>query len=230
MEKEQLLDQYEATGEPAVFDMARALYEEAVAADPDNARARLEYGYLLESHGRNSIRAALSHYERAIDLDPAWASPRFELIYANAALRQTDDAIDLYQQRLEGAPDDPHEYRYLGHAYRAAHAYDLAGEVVDAGLKLFPDDPVLVELQGDVCAGTSRPAEALAHWERAHELDPENISPCYSRVFLLQHEHRLEEAADTWRYIIAWLKARDFTMQAEWPERELKRVLGQLAG
>jgi tetratricopeptide (TPR) repeat protein len=230
MEKEELLDQYEATGEPDVFDMARALYEEAVAADPDNARALLEYGYLLEWHGRNSIRAALSHYERAIELDPEWTSPRFQLIYANAALLQTEDSIDLYRRRLEDAPDDPHGYRYLGHAYRAAHAYEQAGEVVEAGLKLFPGDPVLVELQGDVCAGTGRPAEALEHWKRAHELDPENISPCYSTVFLLQREHRLEQAAETWRYIIAWLKARDFATQAEWPERELARVLDQLAG
>jgi tetratricopeptide (TPR) repeat protein len=224
MDKEELLDRYEATLDEDTYLEARLLYEAALAETADDARLLFEYGYLQECHGRNSLRAAISSYQRAIELDPEWAKPRLQLIFASAALLQTDTAIALYKRRLAAVPDDPREYRYLASAYLVAHEHEEAEKVVRAGLRIAPDDPVLIEQRGDVCAATGRPDQALADWRRAFTLDPENLSPRYSAAFLFEREHRLAEAAEEWRHIIRWLDQRGYAVQAEWPRRELARL------
>lgn len=153
---------------------------------------------------------------------------RHQLIAAYAALRQTQDAIDLYKQRLAAAPEDLAEYRCLAHAYLAAGEYEEAGRVVEAGLSVAPDVGLL-EHKGSVLAGQGRPEEALATWQRVFELDSERISARYSRVFLLERLGRLTDAAAEWEAIIAWLRERGYDVQAQWPERELARLRAEIA-
>jgi hypothetical protein len=69
---------------------------------------------------------------------------------------------------------------------------------------------------------------ALADWRVALELDPEDIGAAYSTAFLLEREGRLEEAVAAWRFIVDWTLARGLELEAEWPQRELERLYGQL--
>jgi tetratricopeptide (TPR) repeat protein len=69
MERHELLEPYESTGEEKYFLEAKPLYEEALAIAPQ-PQLPVEYGYLLECHGRYAIRRAVEQYERAIELDP----------------------------------------------------------------------------------------------------------------------------------------------------------------
>ncbi len=67
--------------------------ESAVEAE---ARLHLEYSYLQECHGGNSIRAAVGCCERAIELDPRLCKPHYQLIFARSALHESDRVLDLY--------------------------------------------------------------------------------------------------------------------------------------
>ena len=138
MDKAELLDRYEATLDEGTYLEARRLYEAALGETADDPRLLFEYGYLRECHGRNALRVAISKYERAIELDPEWAKPRMQLIWASAPLQRTDTAIALYQRRLAAAPDDPREYRYLAAAYLVAQEHEEAEKVVRAGLRIAP--------------------------------------------------------------------------------------------
>src|SRR5689334_4991884 len=71
MEPGELLDRYEDTGDPAFLEEAQPLFEDALAANPDDAWLRLRYGYLLECRARILLRDALAQYGRAAELDPA---------------------------------------------------------------------------------------------------------------------------------------------------------------
>jgi len=226
MEVNELLDRYEATGDETAFDEAKRTFESALGDAPD-PNLLAGYGYLLECHGRNSLRQAVTLYERAIELDPIADKPRYQLILARAALLETEQAIALYQERLAAAPDDVREYRFLASAYLAAHEYQGAAAAVDAGLALAPDDRTLIECRGSVRAATGDPEGALADWRRAVELDPEQIGPIYGSAFLLEREGRLDEAAQAWRSIVDWHVARNDELHAEWPKRELARVLAK---
>jgi tetratricopeptide (TPR) repeat protein len=229
MEKEELLERYEAYGDESVYADARGLYERSLTGGGD-PRTLTEFGYLQECHGRLSIRAAVDCYEQAIDADPQYDKPHWQLIHAMATLGQADQAVERYRQRLAADPADPRAHRFLAAAYLLARDYERAGQVIRAGLELAPDDPSLTEQQGDLSGATGHPDDALACWQRAYALDPGNLSPRYSAAFLLERQGRLAEAAGEWRFIIGWCEERGYSITADWPRRELERLEARLAG
>jgi tetratricopeptide (TPR) repeat protein len=222
-DKRLLLERYEALGEETDFLTAAPLYERAAAETSDPELLR-DYGYLLFSHARYELRRAVDQFKRAIELDPDNEKIHYHLISAMAALADTDHMTSLYRQRHAAAPDEPRESRLLACAYLTAREFDRGRDVIDAGLARDPDDPVLIAFRGEVKAATGDPDGALADWQRACELDQEDIGPLYSRAFLLEREERLEEAADAWRSIISWSDDRGYHPSVEWPKQELERV------
>ena len=223
MDKEQLRGRYEALGDERDFLAAKPLYERALAERPD-ARVLNDYGYLLECHGRRELRRAVELYEQAIELDPAFDKPHYQLISVRAALQEQGIAVSSYEQRLASSPDEVREHRFLATAYVAAHAYEQALRVAEAGLRLAPDDAALVALRGDARAGLGAAEAALGDWRQALELDEEDIGPLYSTAFLLEREGRLAEAADAWRAIVEWCESRGYDVEAVWPKEELERL------
>jgi tetratricopeptide (TPR) repeat protein len=224
VDREELLDRYEALGREEDFLEARRLYEEALKTSPEDARLRLRYGYLLECHARSQLRRAVAEYERAIELDPDDLKAHYQLIGAHAALLEPEIPIAIYERRLAGSPGDLGAHRLLASAYLAGHRYEGARRVIDSGLAMAPDDAALIERRAEVRAGTGDPDGALDDWRRALELDPENLSPLYSSAFLLEREGRLGEAADAWRHILRWSEEQGYSLHAEWPRRELERI------
>ena len=239
MDKDELLERYEALGRDDDFLAAKPLFEaeikrqeesEAGLHGPDGALLLRQYGYLLQCHGRITIRRAVEHYQRAIDLDPDDDKVRYQWIGAKASLFEPEDAIARYRERVAAAPGDVRELRFLAHAYLAANEFDAARAVIDAGLLVAPDDAGLIYDRGEVSAHRADPAGALADWRRAHELDPEDFAPVYSSAFLLEREGRLAEAAEAWRRIVNFAAERGWELTAAWPRQELQRVLALLEG
>lgn len=229
MNEHDLLERYEALGDERDFVAARPLFEQALADAPDSSRLRLDYGYLLECHGRNALRLAVDQYERAIDLDPDADKPRYQLNTAYAGLLEPERSVAYCRARLEASPDSIREHRFLANAYVLARDFGRAGAVIAKGLALEPDDQALIAERGEVKAATGDPDGALADWRLARELAPDDLGPLYSSAFLLEREGRLAEARDAWVEIIEWNEARGFTLQAEWPKRELQRLVEELS-
>jgi tetratricopeptide (TPR) repeat protein len=224
MDKQELLERYEALADESDFLAAKPLYERA-AADEPGARVLSDYGYLLYAHARRELREAVELYERAIELDPRLDKPHYQLIGARAALEEPELAVALYERRLAASPGELREHRFLAAAYLRAHAHEQALETVAAGLEVAPDDAALVELRAEAKAGLGDAEGALADWRRALELDSESISGLYMSALLLEREGRLAEAIDAWRSIIDWNKSRGYTLQTIWPTQELERLL-----
>ena len=237
VDKDELLERYEALGEDEDFLAAKPLFEAEIRQQeesdeglngPDGALLLRQYGYLLECHGRITIRRAIGQYERAIALDPDADKVRYQWIGAKASLSEQEDAIAVYEQRVAASPEDVRELRLLPDAYLAANDFDAARTVIDTGLAIAPDDVGLMYSRGEVSAHSGDPGGALADWRRAHELDPENFAPVYSSAFLLEREGRLAEAAEAWRHILDYATERGWDLTAVWPRQELQRVLGLL--
>src|SRR5579863_4015674 len=106
-----LLERYEAYGDDGVYIEARRLYQQALEAGRDDARLLTNFGYLQMCHGRFSIHAAVECYERAIEADPQYDKPHWQLIAALAELGQVDQAVARYRQRLAEAPAELRWYR-----------------------------------------------------------------------------------------------------------------------
>jgi len=231
MDKEELRERYEAFGDESVYAEAMRRYEDDLAGDPANADLLTSYGYLQECHGRRAVQAAAGCYERAIAADPQHDKPHWQLIGALSALGQTDQAVNRYQQLVAQAPGEPRGYRFLACACLHANDYEQAAQVIREGLAIAPDDPSLTELEGDLYAATSRPEDALACWQRAATLAPDDygISMHYSAADLLERQGRPAEAAQEWRFIIDWCERNGDDIAADWPRRELHRLETHLA-
>jgi tetratricopeptide (TPR) repeat protein len=223
LDKDELVERYEALGEEDDFLAAKRLFEQDLT-EQSGALDRRQYGYLLECHGRYTIRRAVEQYERATALDPEADQVRYQWMIAKAALGEPGDAIARYRERAAASPGDVRELRFLSGAYLLARDFGAAREVVDAGLELAPDDWKLTYDRGEVKAARGDPAGALTDWRRAHELNPEDFSPVYASAFLLEREGRLAEAAESWRHILEYSEARGWELTAAWPRRELQRL------
>jgi len=234
MDKDELLERYEAIGEESDFLAAKPLFERALRdqdhrGQPDPLLLR-QYGYLLECHGRRTIRRAVEQYERAIALDPDADKVQYQWIGAKASLGEQAHTIARYRERVAASPGSVRELRFLASACLSARDIDAAAEVIDAGLTLAPDDWGLTADRGEVRAARGDPDGALADWRRAHELDPDDLSTTYSRAFLLEREGRLAEAAEAWRYILEFNTTRGWELTAIWPRQELQRLRALIAG
>ena len=233
MDKDELLERYEAIGEESDYLAARPLFERDLRdqerrGQPDPLLLR-QYGYLLECHGRLTIRRAVEQYERAIALDPDADKVQYQWIGAKASLGEQEDVVAAYRKRADASPGSVRELRFLARAYLSARDVDAAAEVIDAGFALAPGDWGLTADRGEVRAARGDPDGALADWRRAHELDPEDLSTIYSSAFLLEREGRLAEAAEAWRYILEFNTTRGWELTAIWPRQELQRLRTLLA-
>jgi tetratricopeptide (TPR) repeat protein len=220
---DELLERYELLGKERDYLAAKSLYERAASLTGD-ARLLNSYGYLLECHAQRELRQAATLYERAIELDPGYDKPHYQLISARAGLREPERAIAMYEQRLADSPTALREHRFLAQAYLIAHDYTRALAVVEAGLRLAADDAALLATRGEARAGLGDVEGALADWRLALELEPEDIGALYSSAFLLEREGRLEESAAAWQAIIDWSEARGLTLETVWPKQELERL------
>jgi tetratricopeptide (TPR) repeat protein len=103
-EAQELLERHEALGAESDFLAARRSYERALG-DAADARLRLDYGYLLFCHGRHELRRAIEQYVQAIELDPAYDKPHFQLIAAYAGLGEPELAVAMYERRARVRED-----------------------------------------------------------------------------------------------------------------------------
>ena len=238
MDKDELLERYEALGEDGDFLAAKPLFEAEIRLreqrnpglhGPEDALLLRQYGYLLQCHGRITIRQAIEQYERSIDLDPGAAYVRYQWIGAKASLGEVGN---------RGRPASRAGCRRAGRGFAScgccrtrispAYDHDARAGVIAAGLELAPGDAGLTEERGELKARQGDPDGALADWRGAHELDPENFAPFYSSAFLLEREGRLAEAAQAWRQIVDYATGQGWELTAIWPRQELQRVLGLL--
>jgi tetratricopeptide (TPR) repeat protein len=223
---EELRERYEATADERYYELARPLYEQALADSPGDARLLIDWGFMRECHGRSALRAAADCFRRAIEADPSLDKAHYQLISSLRALGDLDTVIPRYEQMVASAPADPRGRRLLSMAYLGTGDYENAAAAIDAGLRIAPDDTLLTELRGDLYAATGRPEDALASWRRAFALatDDDGISMRFSSAFLLERLGRIAEAAGEWRFIVDWMTAHGDTIHIDWPRRELRRL------
>jgi TolB-like protein/DNA-binding winged helix-turn-helix (wHTH) protein/tetratricopeptide (TPR) repeat protein len=127
---------------------------------PNNATARLWYGWLLESLGRFS--AALAERERAVSADPLSLQNNSSL-GANLRLIGRDrDAVARFKLTLELDPHFPAAHSGLGWTYLDMGRLQEGSAALEEAARLSNGDIRAIAAQGHALGVAGKPAEARA--------------------------------------------------------------------
>jgi TolB-like protein/Tfp pilus assembly protein PilF/tRNA A-37 threonylcarbamoyl transferase component Bud32 len=153
--------------------------------------------YFHRSSLVNDLKMATRLYEKAIELDPAFALAyaRLSEVHANMYWYHHDhseERLALATQAVEKAfqlnPELPEVHLALGHYYYHGHLdYDRALEQFDIALKSQPNNGDLLSFIGFVQRRQGKFEQALTHIKKASDLDP--LSP--ERAFELADTYML---------------------------------------
>lgn len=190
------------------FNEAIALFEKALALDPQFAMAYARIGYMYAERMGQGEKAR-PYLTRALQLDaqaPGRLNERDKLyIAAWSAVADLDPvrAIAAYRALLNLYPLEIEAYRRLGWALGRQYKYEEALQVTRQGLVADPEDKDLYNLLGDVCMRLGRHAEAQAAFERYTQLTPTDPNAWDSLGLFHQSLGQHEQAINAYQRALA---------------------------
>lgn len=158
-------------------------YEEAVAADPDLARAYARWGQLLVLRYR--VDEALIRTERAVTLAPedvgALAAHAQALVWA----QRFPEAIRYAEEAIAAEPEEGMGYAFLAEAYIDTGQYEAALSTAQEAVALDPDEVWTWYILGYVNENLADYEAALAAYQEAIRVTPlSNIYNSIGRIYL----------------------------------------------
>lgn len=147
-----------------------ALFTQALAVNPTSTVALNGLGNVESKRG--DWTAALALYHRAVAADPTNASSWLNAGRAELALGRPLPAIKCFERALEFRPDYDKARLPFAAALAAAGRTDDAAAQIEALLARRPDDALAWENLGRIRAFQNRRPEAIAHFQRALEINP----------------------------------------------------------
>ena len=148
-----------------------ALFTQALAVNPTSTVALNGLGNVDSRRG--DWPTALVLYRRAVAADPTNASSWLNVGRAELALGHPLPAIEGFERALQFRPDYDKARLPFAAALVAAQRVDDAAVQIEALLARQPDDALAWENLGRIRAFQNRAPEAIAHFERALELNPQ---------------------------------------------------------
>ena len=175
------------------------LYRTTIDRNPDCWMAHYNLGLALADRGQ--LDEAIDHYKKAMEIQPDYAEAHYNLGIALASRGQLDEAIAHYKKAIEIQPDiaqavEAHDN--LGALWRAAARSTRPLPTTRRRLKSSPTTwrltTTLVAL-----AGRGQIDEAIAHYKKAIEIQPDDVKAHNNLGALLADRGQTDEAIAHYR-------------------------------
>ena len=121
----------------AMYADLETLWRTTIAENPGSWVAHNNLGNTLFRHRK--IAEAMSHFQRAIELEPNLAEAHTSLGVALASEGRIDEAIAQFKQAIRAAPDYAEAYYDLGLALNRTGETDQANHLFREAIRLKPD-------------------------------------------------------------------------------------------
>ncbi|MBL8546691.1 MAG: tetratricopeptide repeat protein [Hyphomonadaceae bacterium] len=163
-----LADMYRSAGR---FAESEALYDELIAAQPNDWRPYFSRGAARERLGR--WPEAEADFQRALELSPDQPDVLNYLGYSWVDRgERLQEGLRMIRRAAEIRPMSGAIIDSLGWAYFRLGDYAQAVDWLEAAVRLEPADPTLTDHLGDAYWRVGRRIEARFQWQRAMTLDP----------------------------------------------------------
>lgn len=188
-----LAQAYEATGQ--LPDETRRLYERALAAQPDGADIRVNYGRFLETQGM--LSEAGRQYALAAGENPWLAQAHYNLGTARLQEGQFAEAERALRASLELEPDYVPALGNLGLLHASAGETEAARALFERAVAAAPESATALSNLGTYHLEAGNLPQAIHFLERAIAVDPAFVE---SLVKLALAHYRAEEFDVARRY------------------------------
>jgi len=175
------------------------LWGGTVAEQPDNPRARMNFGTALSALGK--LEEAREQFASAVALSPNYAEAHYSLAGVLLQLNRPAETQMEAEQAVRLKPDFAEAHYVLGTALLQQRQLEPALAQYEAALRLKPNFPDAEHTLAGTLAMAGRTAEAMGHYEAALRLQPRNALLYQEMGNLLARSGRLEEAVA--RYVTA---------------------------
>lgn len=176
------------------------LFRHALAVTKNNVVARYNLGVALDKRGRND--EAISQYQEAIRLNPAYAEARSNLGTVFYKQGQTDKAIGQYQEAIRLDPDCVDAHNNLGTILYEQGKTDEAITQYQEAIRLKPDYIDAHYNLGLALNKQGRLDEAIGQFQETVRLNPNYIEPHFDLGNTLAQTGRLDEAISQFQEVI----------------------------
>lgn len=122
---------------------------------------------------REEYEQALSHYQRATELDPDSSESWYNLGHTQKVLSQMEDALASLERAIELDPENESAYAELAAVYTDEGDLEKARETLEEGLDQIGDSAMLLATLSLVLFQSGEINEAREVLEEAEEIDPE---------------------------------------------------------
>lgn len=155
-----------------------------------------------------------------------------------AAQEKLSEAIAAFRKASELNPKDEQNYVDLASLCLEHQSFDVAREVVNAGIANIPDSAALFTLRGAIAAQTSDVEQSAADFERARRLEPNSSYGDVGLSLLLRQGDQIDQATALIRkrlghnpgdarlnFLLAELLAQGAGAQSNARKAEIERLL-----
>ncbi|SDX15021.1 Flp pilus assembly protein TadD, contains TPR repeats [Ruegeria halocynthiae] len=207
-------------------DAAAEVLQNLAAQSPDLPGVHVALADLRRQ--QEDYAAAVTSYDKAIDLTEAGAGSNWFLHYARGIsherLKNWDQAEADFRRALELNPDQPQVLNYLGYSLvERQEKLDEALNMIERAASARPDSGYIVDSLGWVLFRLGRYDEAVEHMERAVELMPvdpvvnDHLGDVYWAV------GRAREAEFQWKRALSFIDPEDVDGEAD-PDRIRRKI------
>jgi tetratricopeptide (TPR) repeat protein len=123
---------------------ALAKWQQALAMEPDDARANNSTGIALAVVGKPE--EAISHLQKAVQANPNFAEAYFNLGFALMNAKHLDEAIDAWLNAVRIRPQFAEAHQNLGYAFYVQQKYSDSLDHLHSALEAEPDDVFALNL------------------------------------------------------------------------------------
>lgn len=196
----EMIDEGNALEEQGRIAEAMALYDAAVQADPQCARAHLNRGNILLADAH--IEQARSAYELAIVCDPEYAAAYFNLGNLNYRARHFERALDNYQVATSLKPDFADAFVAKANALESVGRSAEAIEDYEHALAINPRYAEVYLNLGMLLRALARHEDAVTSLRSAIDIQPSYALAHYQLGRALQALGRSGEALEPLRQAV----------------------------
>ncbi len=213
---------FEASRKPEDFMQAYIEYQKLLKSGKYTTEDLRLYGILHQYMMQVCCDKAEEIFDRVIKKGPAedpevYWSTRRQKGYFLWEIGRNQETIDALLPMVEGGSNDLQEWICLIQAYTFAENYDAAWECLWKAESKFPESAILHICAGDLLRSMKRYDEALPHWKRALEMEPEWCDSAYSMASCYEEMGDWANAYAVYYQIANNLERRGFDTEANWP-------------